>query len=75
VKDATYTAGARRFDMAERDHFISMEMAAVGMEMMARWGSPAIVGRLSVLTDRPPGVRERARGSPPRPRAHQPARL
>ena len=33
-----YVADARRFDMGERDHFISMEMAAIGMEMMARVG-------------------------------------
>ena len=30
---------ARRFDMGERDHFIGMEMAAIGMEMMAEWGA------------------------------------
>ena len=28
--------------MGERDHFISMEMAAIGMEMMAEWGAAAI---------------------------------
>jgi len=38
--------------MGERDHFISMEMAAIGMEMMAAWGSVAIVGRLTMLTER-----------------------
>jgi selenocysteine lyase/cysteine desulfurase len=52
IKDASYTSGARRFDMGERDHFISLEMAAVGMEMMAGWGAPAIVERLAMLTDR-----------------------
>ena len=50
--DVSYLPDARRFDMGERDHFISMEMAAIGMEMMAEWGSPAIVGRLSMLTER-----------------------
>ena len=50
--DTSYLPDARRFDMGERDHFISMEMAAIGMEMMAEWGSPAIVGRLSMLTER-----------------------
>src|SRR5207302_3548741 len=40
--DLRYVADARRFDMGERDHFISMEMAAIGMEMMAEWGSTAI---------------------------------
>ena len=43
---------ARRFDMGERDHFISMEMASIGMEMMADWGAAAIVQRLAMLTER-----------------------
>ena len=34
---------ARRFDMGERDHFISLEMASIGMEMMA----PGATRRLS----------------------------
>jgi hypothetical protein len=34
-RDIAYVEGARRYDMGERDHFISMEMAAIGMEMMA----------------------------------------
>jgi selenocysteine lyase/cysteine desulfurase len=50
--DTDYVDGARRFDMGERDHFISLEMAAIGMEMMARWGSAAVVERLRMLTDR-----------------------
>ena len=29
-----------------------MEMAAIGMEMMARWGQEAVTRRLSMLTDR-----------------------
>ncbi len=37
--------------MGERDHFISLEMAAVGMELVAGWGSAAIVERLRHLTD------------------------
>jgi len=51
-KDADYVGDARRFDMGERDHFISMEMASIGMEMVAEWGSAAIVGRLAMLTGR-----------------------
>jgi selenocysteine lyase/cysteine desulfurase len=47
-----YVGDARRFDMGERDHFISMEMAAIGMEMVARWGSQPIVERLAMLTAR-----------------------
>jgi selenocysteine lyase/cysteine desulfurase len=50
--DASYVPGARRFDMGERDHFISMEMAAIGMEMMAEWGRDAVAERLSMLTAR-----------------------
>jgi len=51
-RDLSYADGARRYDMGERDHFITLEMAAVGMEMMAGWGSDAIVARLGMLTDR-----------------------
>lgn len=50
--DVGYVPGARRFDMGERDHFISMEMAAIGMEMMAEWGMDAVAGRLAMLTAR-----------------------
>jgi selenocysteine lyase/cysteine desulfurase len=50
--DTNYVSDARRFDMGERDHFISMEMAAIGMEMMAQWGRAAIVERLAMLTGR-----------------------
>ncbi len=52
LKDTAYVAGARRFDMGERDHFISLEMASIGMEMVARWGSAAIVQRLTMITGR-----------------------
>jgi selenocysteine lyase/cysteine desulfurase len=50
--DTAYVAGARRYDMGERDHFIGMEMAAIGMEMMVEWGRLAIAARLKMLTDR-----------------------
>jgi selenocysteine lyase/cysteine desulfurase len=52
LKDTGYVADARRFDMGERDHFISMEMAAIGMEMVAQWGFAAIAERLAMLTGR-----------------------
>jgi selenocysteine lyase/cysteine desulfurase len=52
MRDTSYVATARRYDMGERDHFISLEMASVGMEMVAAWGSEAIVERLRMLTDR-----------------------
>ena len=50
--DTRFVDGARRFDMGERDHFISLEMAAVGMEMVAAWGPEAIAARLGMLTER-----------------------
>src|SRR5882757_7244737 len=49
-RDISYREDARRYDMGERDHFVSMEMAAIGMEMMAGWGNEAVVDRLSMLT-------------------------
>jgi len=57
--DLRYVADARRFDMGERDHFISMEMAAIGMEMIAEWGAAVIAQRLAMLTDR---IAEEVRG-------------
>jgi selenocysteine lyase/cysteine desulfurase len=50
--DPRYVADARRFDMGERDHFISLEMAAIGMEMVAGWRPSAIAQRLAMLTER-----------------------
>jgi selenocysteine lyase/cysteine desulfurase len=58
--DLRYVGDARRFDMGERDHFISMEMAAIGMEMMAEWGAAAVAQRLAMLTER---IAEGLRGS------------
>ena len=50
--DLSYVPDARRFDMGERDHFISLEMASIGMEMTAEWGASAVVQRLTMLTER-----------------------
>ena len=50
--DTSYVGDARRFDMGERDHFVSMEMASIGMEMLAEWGAAAVAPRLAMLTDR-----------------------
>jgi selenocysteine lyase/cysteine desulfurase len=52
LSDTSYVEGARRFDMGERDHFISLEMAAIGMELVAGWGADAIVERIRMLTRR-----------------------
>ncbi len=51
LADLDFTDGAKRFDMGERDHLIGLEMAAVGMEMMADWGCEAIAARLGWLND------------------------
>jgi selenocysteine lyase/cysteine desulfurase len=70
--DLGYVADARRFDMGERDHFISMEMASIGMEMMAEWGAPAIAQRLLMMTER---IAEGLQGvgvSVPEPRVRAP---
>jgi selenocysteine lyase/cysteine desulfurase len=58
--DLAYVADARRFDMGERDHFVSMEMASIGMEMMAEWGAAAVAQRLGMLTQ---GIAEGLRGN------------
>jgi selenocysteine lyase/cysteine desulfurase len=50
LADLAYVEGARRFDMGERDHFVSLEMAAVGIEMMTAWGAEAIGQRIEMLT-------------------------
>ena len=50
--DTRYVSGARRFDMGERDHFISLEMASIGMELMAGWGTQSVSARLAVITAR-----------------------
>ena len=52
LRDTAYVTNARRYDMGERDHYISLEMASIGMEMVAGWGSEAIIERLRLLTDR-----------------------
>jgi selenocysteine lyase/cysteine desulfurase len=57
--DLRYVADARRFDMGERDYFISMEMASTSMEMMVEWGTAAVAQRLAMLTDR---IAEAVRG-------------
>lgn len=48
--DTRYLADARRFDMAERDHFVSMEMAAAGIETVSGFGRATVEERLAYLT-------------------------
>jgi selenocysteine lyase/cysteine desulfurase len=52
MRDTGFITGARRFDMGERDWFITLEMSAVGMELVASWGREAIAARLRMLTSR-----------------------
>jgi len=52
LSDTSYVGDASRFDMGERDHFISLEMASIGMEMIAEWGAARIAQRLAMLTER-----------------------
>ena len=51
-EDLRFVDNAHRYDMDERDYFISMEMASIGMEMMAEWGASSVVQRLMMLTER-----------------------
>lgn len=63
--DLDYVGDARRFDMGERDYFISMEMASIGMEMLAEWGAAAVAQRIAMLTERiAAGVRDLGIGVP-----------
>ena len=69
--DLDYAPDARRFDMGERDYFISLEMASIGLEMLAEWGAAAVAQRIKMLTER---IAEGVRGigvsvSEARPRA------
>jgi selenocysteine lyase/cysteine desulfurase len=55
-RDIDFVSDGRRFDMGERDHFISLEMASIGMEMMAQWGADAVNARLGMLTEQLAGA-------------------
>jgi len=48
--DLAYVENARRFDMGERDFFVSLDMAATSMELILSWGLDAVRERLSMLT-------------------------
>lgn len=52
LRDIAYVANASRFDMGERDFFISLEMAALAMEQVAAWGAAAVCERMTMLTNR-----------------------
>jgi selenocysteine lyase/cysteine desulfurase len=51
-RDISFVLDGRRFDMGERDHFISLEMASIGMELLSTWSADAVKARLGMLTAR-----------------------
>jgi len=50
--DLDYVDTARRFDMGERDFFVSLDVAAHSIELIQSWGIDAVRSRLNMLTDR-----------------------
>jgi selenocysteine lyase/cysteine desulfurase len=48
--DTRYVESARRFDIGQRDYYVSMETAAIGMELIASLGVEQVHERLSHLT-------------------------
>lgn len=49
-RDLDYVENARRFDMGERDFFVSLDVAATSMELILDWGLDAVRDRLAMLT-------------------------
>lgn len=50
--DPAFAATARRFDMGERDHFISMAMTSASLDLINEIGQARIGGHLKPLVDR-----------------------
>lgn len=50
--DIRYVNGAHRFDMGERDFFVSLGVASSSMELITSWGREAIFDRIQMLTRR-----------------------
>ncbi len=48
--DLAYVDNARRFDMGERDWFVSLSVAAHSIELIQSWGVAAVRERLAALT-------------------------
>lgn len=61
MQDLRYRPDAGRFDMGERDHLITLEMAAIGMEYLAGLGIGRVTARLQALTE---GLAARLAGLP-----------
>ncbi|MEO1718894.1 MAG: hypothetical protein AAFR23_01555, partial [Pseudomonadota bacterium] len=51
LADRTYVDDARRYDMGERDHFVTMEMATAGMSFVLERGVPEIETYVRALSD------------------------
>ncbi len=45
-------AGARRYDMGERNNLVTLPMAEAALDLVQGWGVPAIAARLAWATDR-----------------------
>jgi selenocysteine lyase/cysteine desulfurase len=52
LTDLDYVDTARRFDMGERDFFVSLPVATHGMELLDSWGLAAVRERIAMLTRR-----------------------
>jgi selenocysteine lyase/cysteine desulfurase len=50
--DLAFADTARRFDMGERDHFLTMPMASAGIELVNELGPMAIAAHIRPLTER-----------------------
>ena len=50
--DIDYVSSARRFDMGERDFFVSLGVASHSMELVNSWGRRDICRRIGMLTRR-----------------------
>ena len=50
LSDLDYVENARRFDMGERDFFVSLDVAATSMELILSWGVDRVRERLTMLT-------------------------
>ncbi len=51
LQDTDHVADARRFDMGQRDYFVTMEMASVGMEFVTGLGAREIADYTGQLTE------------------------
>jgi selenocysteine lyase/cysteine desulfurase len=52
LTDIAYTGSARRFDMGERDHFLSLPMASASIEFVNAMGPAILTSVIKPLTDR-----------------------